>query len=95
MSDELIISGGPIEGFAGGLAKIPFSGEKVHFWHDVTPNSMPIIGKWGRGYFWESACGRVEAITHDGVKALAPGNWPVCKLCQKRMTQSSDDGMSQ
>ena len=89
MSDEIIMSGSPIDGFSGGVAVIPFAGEKAHYWVEVSDEAPPMIGKRGRYRFWDSACGKITGMTNDAVHALERGNFPVCKICQKREAKAA------
>lgn len=77
-------SGGPIEGFTGGWAKLCFSPEKPHYWRDITDRVRDLVPEMAadmRAY--EALCG---ATGYSALKAPAfgVGNYPVCKRCMKK-----------
>jgi hypothetical protein len=80
---EAMFSDGPIEGFIGGWAKIPFCGRLVHHWKR---DELAGIHRGGRAYFWVSLCG-VVGLTHVGVPALGGGNFPHCKRCTAKASK--------
>lgn len=78
LNAAIFITGGPID-LAEGWAKIPFTGERAHFWVD---DKIDAIGPRGRTKFYTSLCGR-DATTDPKLPALDPGNWPKCKRCER------------
>lgn len=79
---EALMSGGPIE-LTEGWAKIPFAGERAHYWKPDEIEGYAAIHKGQKVSFWISLCG-VEATTYAGVPPLGPGNWPRCKRCGRK-----------
>lgn len=77
-------SGGPIEDFKQGWARLPFAGTRAHWWVDVTvlvreqPNELPEDGR-----VFYSLCKMLNG-GNSRVRPLAPGNIPLCRNCMKR-----------
>lgn len=67
-------SGGPIEGFSGGWALLPFSGERCHLWE--------VVHNTAAGGIFRSRCGVKGSVTYQ-VPALAPGDMPRCRNCER------------
>lgn len=77
-------SGGPIEGFTGGWAKLCFIGEKPHYWQENTDRvrkHVPGMSADMRTYI--SLCG-VSGYSTPKAPPLGAGNYPVCKRCLKK-----------
>lgn len=89
--NESWFSGGPIERFRGGWAKIPFRGQLVHYWSDVTDIAetilTPRIHRGERVRWFRTECG-MFGNTRGGVPALAGGNWPRCKNCERLLLKA-------
>jgi len=85
-----IISGGPIEGFTGGWAKFPFSGQRTHYWVDRDADYRAVMDVRSDMNIYESLCD-VAGYTTERAPALHEGNWPRCKHCNKyrRMVNAS------
>ncbi|WP_333676808.1 hypothetical protein [Dyella sp.] len=84
-----MFSGGPIENFTGGWAKLCFVGEKPHYWRDdtealkkqLTPDLLESLPADVR--FYRSLCG-VFGTSADKTPPLGAGNFPPCKRCMKK-----------
>lgn len=76
------VSGGPIQGFAGGWAKIPFRGSLGHFWRALPATSIHknIDGR----VLWIAACGLQGTTVPGRLSALQIGDWDHCKRCAKK-----------
>lgn len=68
-------SGGPIEAFREGWAKMVFHGDLGHFWR-VNEASGEV----------RSYCGMVLPFPTNA-HPLNVGNWPLCKRCRKIATR--------
>lgn len=69
-------SGGPIASFAGGWARIPFSGEYGHFWRATGGAARPYV----------SSCGLAAPTAKPGVSPLGVGTGPLCRHCMRKHT---------
>lgn len=70
--------------FAKGWAKIPFVGEKPHWYVDVSAVGRTAYPEAPADTRWfESLCG-VVAVTNDRLGVMTPGNYPLCKRCLKK-----------
>lgn len=68
------LSGGPIEGFTHGWARIPFTrGDRGHYWRATPPGVV-------RHY---SNCGLAVEL-RPGVTPLGVGTGPLCRHCMKK-----------
>lgn len=76
-----IISGGPIASFAGGLAKLPFTGNCAHYWYETSSywRSQMLLPEGLRTF--DALCG-ARGTTTEKAPALERGNWPKCKRCE-------------
>lgn len=82
-------SGGPIDDFTGGWARIPFVGMKGHYWNDQTDTIRALIAKDGGeppaadARLFVSLC-NVFGRTDSRVPPLHVGTIGLCKRCQKK-----------
>lgn len=67
------LSGGPVAAFTHGWARLPFTGERGHYWR-LQPAGVL------RRY---SACG-LAVDPRPGVSPLGVGNAPLCRHCMKK-----------
>lgn len=85
-----MISDGPIEGFKGGWAKIPFRGRLGHYWQSqqevLRAVGEPEITKRGRIRLWMSLCG-MWGKTDRHIPAIGVGEFPYCKRCALKVAR--------
>ncbi|MCY1527248.1 hypothetical protein D9M68_623090 [compost metagenome] len=74
------IAGDAAEGVTEGWLKAVFTGDKVHYFRQISTNEL---SKFGRVRRWLSACG-VKAYSHDKAPMLLPGNYPRCQSCESK-----------
>ncbi|HJS35396.1 MAG TPA: hypothetical protein VJ766_07890 [Pseudoxanthomonas sp.] len=70
-------SGPPIDNLQAGWARIPFRGERTHYWEKLRS-----LSRAGERYY-RSAC-EMPATLPPGQRALGPGNFPLCGNCLKK-----------
>lgn len=74
---------GVIEHLREGWAKLPFQGQRGHYWTEDDDTMPPTIAEGGRVRYYRSACGRV-GITRPRAPAFGVGTWPKCARCMRR-----------
>lgn len=77
-------------GFTEGVARIPFVGRCAHVWRHAEDIPDPHLGQVR---ILQALCG-IEGATYDRVPALAPGNWPLCKRCEKAQKRMTSRGLN-
>lgn len=77
-----VLSGGPIEHLREGWARIPFRGNKAHWWAEE-PLDPPLIAGGGRVRTYRSACG-MEAVVTRQLPALGVGTMAWCGRCARQ-----------
>jgi hypothetical protein len=77
-----ISSGPPISEFKGGWARLCFVGEKGHYWQPHRKVAGAITSH-GATRIYQSLC-RAIGTTSNKAPALALGNRPRCKHCQRQ-----------
>jgi hypothetical protein len=80
------ITAGVIAHLRQGWAKLPFQGERGHFWTEDTTTMEPTIAEGGRVRWYTAMCGRV-GVTRPRAPAMAPGSWPLCSRCMKAVSK--------
>lgn len=77
-----IASGGPLLDFAGGWAQLPMCGDVAHYWRPRRDVDRAVTAG-GVMKLWQALC-HFEGSTEDRRPALARGNVPFCKHCQRQ-----------
>lgn len=75
-------SGGRLEDFAGGWARLCFRGRSGHWWREVKLD-VPVIHNGSRVRFYASTCGLIGEATYH-TPMFGVGTMPVCKLCLRK-----------
>jgi hypothetical protein len=70
--------------FREGWAKVPFVGNKPHWYEEVTEIARVVYPDAPADTRWFSSLCGVWAVTNERNGLLNPGNFPLCKTCLKK-----------